>query len=272
MLQLLQAAVEFRASELLLVVGAPPALRVDGEIIPLRAGPLFADDVRLLTYSVLNEAQQAKWEKDRMLRLSFGVKGLSRYRMTVYEQRGSMAATLKVVPFKAPALDPALEKLKPWLQGPGGLYLLAGQSDSGRTWALSALLDHVLMEEHVKVVTANDPIEFLHPHKNSYVEQFEAGSDFQTVHDGVERLLATGGDVLGWDFPLNHVAPLVTLAQTGKRIFATMLAASAEQALAIFWRVAPEAMPLIQGVAYLELSPPAKGRPRELKAILDPRR
>lgn len=271
MLQLLQAAVELRASELLMVVGAPPALRVDGEVIPLRAAPLSADDIRLLVYSVLNEVQQARWEKDRMLRLSFGVKGLSRYRMAVYEQRGTMAATLKVVPFQVPALDPALEKLKPWLQGPGGLYLLAGRSDSGRTWALSSLLDQVLMGEHVKVATANDPIELLHPHKNSYAEQFEAGSDFRTAHDGVERLLATGGDVLGWDFPLNHVESLVTLAQTGKRVFATMLAASAEQALAEFRRAAPEAMPLIQGVAYLELSPPAKGRPRELKATLEPR-
>jgi hypothetical protein len=179
-----------------------------------------------------------------------------------------MAATVKVVPSGLPALDPALEGMKQWLQQPAGLYLIAGRSDSGRTWAFSALMDHVLVNERVKIAAAQDPIEIVLPHKNSYVEQFESGYDFQTAEQAVERLVATGGDVLGWDFPLNHGAALVTLAQSGKRVIATMLAASAEQAAAEILRIAPGAAPLIQGVAYLELSPPATGRPRELRATI----
>jgi twitching motility protein PilT len=266
--QLLKAAVEFRASELMMIAHAPPALRVDGELVPLKVPPLSPEGIKALVFKVLKPAQQAAWEKDRTLRIAFGVKDLSRFRMTVYEQRETMAATVKVVPSRLPTLDPALERMKQWLQQPAGLYLIAGKSDSGRTWAFSALMDQVLVNEKVKLVVAQDPIEFVLPHKNSFVEQFEAGFDFQTAEQAVERLMATSGDVFGWDFPLNHGASLVTLAQSGKRVIATMLAASAEQAVAEILRIAPGAAPLIQEVAYLELSPPAKGRPRELQAAI----
>jgi len=267
--QLLKAAVDFRASELMLLAHAPPALRVDGELIPLKVPPLSPEGIQALVFKVLKPAHQAEWEKDhRMLRIAFGVKDLARFRMTVYQQRETMAATVKVIPSRLPALAPALERMKQWLQQPAGLYLIAGNSGSGRTWAFSALMDQVLVNEKVKLAAAQDPIEFVLPHKNSFVEQFEAGIDFQTAEQAVERLLATSGDVLGWDFPLNHGAALVTLAQSGKRVIATMLAASAEQVVAEILRIAPGAAPLIQEVAYLELSPPAKGRPRELRATI----
>jgi twitching motility protein PilT len=265
---LLKAAVDFRASELMLIAHAPPALRVDGELLPLKVPPLTPEGIQALVFKVLKPPEQAAWEKDRTLRIAFGVKDLSRFRMTVYQQRETMAATVKVVPSQLPALDPALERMKQWLQRPAGLYLIAGKSDSGRTWAFSALMDQVLANEKVKIAAAQDPIEIVLPHKNSFAEQFEAGFDFQTAEQAVERLMATSGDVLGWDFPLNHGASLVTLAQSGKRVIATMLAASAEQAVAEILRIAPGAAPLIQEVAYLELSPPAKGRPRELRAAI----
>lgn len=106
--QLLKAAVEFRASELMMIAHAPPALRVDGELVPLKVPPLSPEGIKALVFKVLKPAQQAAWEKDRTLRIAFGVKDLSRFRMTVYEQRETMAATVKVVPSRLPALHPAL--------------------------------------------------------------------------------------------------------------------------------------------------------------------
>lgn len=262
--QLLKAQIENRSPELLITVGSPAQLRVDGEMVPLKMEPLTPADVKTFTYAVLNDAQRAAFERDGRLRMAFGVKGLSRFRMTLYQQRGAIAATLKAIPYALPAADPALAPLLSWSQATAGLHVLSGRPDSGRTTALAGLVDKANVDRHAHLVTLEEPIELLHPHKNSVVDQLEAGADFKAPADGVQRAVGARADLVAWDMEKNHLPELLELAQSGVAVLATFTAADPDQVSDEAAKHGEKARKALVHHAHLTLSPAAKKTPRKL--------
>ena len=258
--QLLKALVEQHASELVMTTGAPGMLRIEGELVPLKMPPLTPVEVKQLAYAVLTDAQKAAFEKDSALRMSFGVKELSRFRMQLYLQRGAVAATLKPIPFKVPPMDAAFAATAAkWVAAKPGLFVISGAVDSGRTSALATLIDKLDVETHGHLMTIEDPIEFLYPHKNAIVEQVEVSADCPAISACVSRAVAVQADVYAWDSPHNPWPEVLQLAQTGRKVIAVANAPSPEL---VHEQAALKK--LIAGHVHLTLPPAAKGKPRKL--------
>ena len=163
------------ASDLHLTCGSPPHLRIDGHLIPLRSSPLTPEDTKRLCYSFLTDKQRAKFEREQELDLSFGVKGLCRFRVNLFCQRGTVAGAFRMIPTDLPAfgqlgLPDVVGELTQRTQG---LVLVTGPTGSGKSTTLAALIDKVNRERHHHIITIEDPIEHLHPHRNSIVNQRE---------------------------------------------------------------------------------------------------
>ena len=185
--QLLKAMVEKGSSDLHVTTGSPPQLRVDGELVPLKTAPLTPVETKQLCYSILTDAQKHKFEEDNELDLSFGVKGLSRFRANIFMQRGAVAGAFRTIPFKILTfqelgLPPVVEKLS---NETSGLLLVTGPSGSGKTATIASIVDWINTNKAVSILTVEDPIEVLHPDKRSVVEQREIGVDTPSAADAV---------------------------------------------------------------------------------------
>ena len=196
--QLLTLMVEKRASDLHLTVGSPPQLRLDGSLVPIKAPPLNASETRQLCYSVLTDAQKQKLEETHELDMSFGVKDLARFRANLFFQRGAVAGVFRVIPFKVMSfeelgLPPILEELT---KHPRGLILITGPTGSGKTTTLAAMIDKVNTEQHKHILTVEDPIEYLHPHRNSLINQREVGADTNSFAFALKHVLRQDPDVV----------------------------------------------------------------------------
>ncbi|MBM4337256.1 MAG: type IV pili twitching motility protein PilT, partial [Deltaproteobacteria bacterium] len=171
--QLLKAMIEKGASDLHLTTGSPPQIRVDGKLVPLRMDPLTPQDTKQAVYSILTDSQKHRFEAQSELDLSFGVKGLARFRANVFVQRGAVAAAFRTIPFKILTfeelgLPPVIEKLA---QKPRGLILVTGPTGSGKSTTLASIIDKINSEHNHHIITIEDPIEYLHSHKNCVVNQ-----------------------------------------------------------------------------------------------------
>src|SRR5271155_5744172 len=189
--QLLRTMIEKGASDMHITTGTPPLLRIDGSIVPLRLPALGAVETKQLCFSVLSEEQRAQFEKTNELDLSFGVKGLSRFRANIYVQRGAVAGAFRTIPFKILTfeeigLPPILAELT---KKPSGLILVTGPTGSGKTTTLAAVIDKINNEQRCHILTIEDPIEFVHPNKLSVVNQREIGSDTETFHNALRSVL-----------------------------------------------------------------------------------
>src|SRR5580700_2522743 len=159
--QLLKTMIEKGASDMHITTGSPPLLRIDGSIIPLRLPPLGPIDTKQLCFSVLSEEQRAYFEKHNELDLSFGVKGLSRFRANIYTQRGAVAGAFRAIPFKILSfeelgLPPILAE---FATKPAGLVLVTGPTGSGKSTTLAAIIDKINTEQRLHILTVEDPIE-----------------------------------------------------------------------------------------------------------------
>ena len=203
---LLQSMIDHKASALHLTAGAPPWLELDGELIPLKLPPLADPETRQLLAGVLT-AQQAtalQAEGQGMQHFAFSVKGVSRFDCCAFTQRGALAATFRTIPFALPAAPAWLEPTRRWLQDPGLLCVAAGPPGSGRSGVLAQWVDHVNTTQKRIILTLEAPIGFLHPHKNSAVNQVELGSDVGASHalalargSGASYVLVDLDDALG---------------------------------------------------------------------------
>jgi twitching motility protein PilT len=176
---LLKAMIEKGASDLHITTGSPPQLRIDDSLVPLKVPPLNFEDTQRLCYSVLTEEQRAEFERKWELDLSFGVKNLARFRANIFMQRGAVAGAFRAIPFKVLTfeelgLPPVLAELA---SRPRGLILITGPTGSGKSTTLAAIIDKVNNETRQHIITVEDPIEYLHPHKLSLVNQREVGTD-----------------------------------------------------------------------------------------------
>jgi twitching motility protein PilT len=224
--QLLKAMVEKGASDLHITTGSPPQLRIDGKLVPLKTGPLSPVETKQLCYSILTDAQKHKFEEESELDLSFGVKALSRFRANVFMQRGAVAGAFRTIPFKIltfaelglPSVVAELAKK------PRGLILVTGPTGSGKSTTLASIIDKINTDRHEHIVTIEDPIEYLHPHKNCIVNQREVGSDTQSFKKALKYILRQDPDVvlIGEMRDLETIEAALVISETGHLAFATL--------------------------------------------------
>ncbi len=233
--QLLKTMIERGASDLHITTGSPPQLRIDGRLVPVKTPPLTPAETKQLCYSILTEVQKARFEQNNELDLSFGVKSLSRFRANIFMQRGAIAGAFRTIPFKIMGFQ---ELGLPAVVGDlarkhRGLVLVTGPTGSGKTTSLASLIDLINTERNCHILTIEDPIEYLHPHKNSLVNQRELGADTESFTNALKYILRQDPDVvlIGEIRDLETVEATLQIAETGHLVFATLHTNSAVQTI-----------------------------------------
>jgi len=224
--QLLKAMVEKGASDLHITTNSPPQLRIDGKLVPLKTAPMTPVETKQLCYSILTDAQKHKFEEENELDLSFGVKGLSRFRSNIFMQRGAVAGAFRLIPFKIltfqdlglPAIATELSKR------PRGLILVTGPTGSGKSTTLASIIDKINTDRHEHIITIEDPIEYLHPHKNCLVNQREVGADTANFKKALKYILRQDPDVvlIGEMRDLETIESALVVSETGHIAFGTL--------------------------------------------------
>jgi twitching motility protein PilT len=233
--QLLKAMVEKGASDLHVTTASPPQLRIDGKLVPLKTPPMTPVETKQLCYSILTDAQKHRFEEDSELDLSFGVKGLSRFRANIFMQRGAVAGAFRTIPFKILTfqelgLPPIIAELA---KKPRGLVLVTGPTGSGKSTTLASIIDKINTDRHEHIITIEDPIEYLHPHKNCVVNQREIGADTQSFKKALKYILRQDPDVVlvGEMRDLETIEAALVISETGHLAFATLHTNSAVQTI-----------------------------------------
>jgi len=234
--QLLSIMVNSGGSDLHITIGSKPQIRVDGELSPLEEFPvLTSTDTKMLCYSILTESQKQKFEEQNELDFSFGIKGLSRFRGNLFIQRGSVAGVFRTIPyrimtFEELGLPPVVAELADKSKG---LVLVTGATGSGKSTTLATIIDKINKERHEHIITVEDPIEFLHPHKNCLVNQREIGSDTKDFQYALKHILRQDPDVVlvGELRDKETIEAALTIAETGHLCLATLHTNSAVQTI-----------------------------------------
>jgi twitching motility protein PilT len=233
--ELLQTMVQMMASDLHLTAGSPPQVRIDGFLQRLDHSTLSPTDSKQLIYSVLTDAQKHRFEMESDLDFSFGIKGLSRFRGNVFIQKGAVAAAIRTVPFELKGLEelgvpPIVMDLT---KRPMGLVLVTGPTGSGKSTTLAAMIDAINSERHVHIVTVEDPIEFVHLHKKSVVNQREVITDTKNFTTALRYVLRQDPNVvlIGEMRDLETTEAALSIAETGHLTFATLHTSSAVQTI-----------------------------------------
>jgi twitching motility protein PilT len=224
--QLLKTMIDKGASDLHITTGTPPQLRIDGELRPLNIPPLDATQTKQLCYSILTDAQKHHFEEDSELDLSFGVKGLSRFRANIFIQRGAVAAAFRTIPFKMLSFQElGLPQIVTELsKKPRGLILVTGPTGSGKSTTLASIINKINTDRHEHIITIEDPIEYLHPHKGCVVNQREIGADTKGFGKALKHILRQDPDIvlIGEMRDLETIEAALTVAETGHLVFATL--------------------------------------------------
>ncbi|RAL22782.1 type IV pili twitching motility protein PilT [Lujinxingia litoralis] len=275
--QLLKIMVDKNASDLHITVGAPPQLRIDGSLVPLKTSRLSPTETRQLCYSVLTDKQKQAFETDNELDLSFGVKGLSRFRGNVFMQRGAVAGVFRKIPFeilsfKELGLPPVIGS---FAEKPRGLVLVTGPTGSGKSTSLAALIDKINVEKRMHILTIEDPIEYLHPHKNCLVNQREVGADTGGFKSALRYVLRQDPDVvlIGELRDLETIEAALTISETGHLALGTLHTNGCVQTINRIIDVFPAHQQsqiraqlsfVLEGIISQQLIPHASGRGRAL--------
>src|SRR5262249_6976709 len=206
--------------------GPPPQIRLDGNLVKLKTDPLSADDTKAICYSILTDSQKAVFEENNELDLSFGIKGLARFRANIFVQQQAVGGAFRLIPFKIRTfndlgLPPIVAEL---CKKPRGLILVTGPTGSGKSTTLAAMVDKINTDEHGHIITIEDPVEFLHDHKNCVVNQREVGSDTHSFKKALKSILRQDPDtvLVGELRDLETIEAALTIAETGHLAFGTL--------------------------------------------------
>src|SRR5256712_5759761 len=232
---LLKTTVELNGSDLHIATNTPPQVRVHGHLKRLQMPELTPAETKQLVYSVLTDAQKKRFEESLELDFSFGIKGLARFRCNMFNQRGAVGAVYRLIPekirsFQELGLPTVLANLA---ERPRGLVLVTGPTGSGKSTTLAAMLDKINSERHDHILTIEDPIEYIHPHKNCLVNQREVHSDTNSFGNALRAALREDPDIvlIGEMRDLETVEAALKIAETGHLTFGTLHTNSAAQTI-----------------------------------------
>ncbi len=224
--QLFKVMVDNGASDLHLTVGTAPGMRISGDIVRVKVGSLTPDDTKRLIYQILTEKQKAELEKNLELDFSFGIKGMARFRANVFYSKGSVAGVFRQIPslipdFEALGLPPVLLEM---VNVSSGLFLITGPTGSGKSTTLASIIDKLNSNSPSHIITLEDPIEFVHQHKLSLVNQREVGADTLSFTKGIKSLLRQDPDIVlvGELRDPETIEAALTIAETGHVVFGTL--------------------------------------------------
>jgi len=224
---LLKKMTEMGGSDLHLTTNSPPQVRVDGHLRPLTEfQQLTAAETKQLAYSVLTDTQKHRFEEQLEIDFSFGIKGLSRFRGNIFNQRGAVGAVFRSIPYEVRSFDtlnlPPV--LKTMCDKPRGLVLVTGPTGSGKSTTLAAMLDKINTDRHDHIITIEDPIEYLHGHKGCLVNQREVHADTHGFANALRAALRQDPDVvlIGEMRDLETIESALRIAETGHLTFGTL--------------------------------------------------
>ena len=233
--ELLKEMVEKGASDLHITSNAAPTLRVHGRMVAVGETPLTPAETKQMAYSILTDAQKKKFEEEKELDLSFGVRGLSRFRANVFLQRGAVATAIRTIPHRIFSFEElGLPKVvADQCEKPKGLILVTGPTGSGKSTTLATMVDKINQERQEHIVTIEDPIEFVHSHKRCLVNQRELHSDTLSFTEALKHVLRQDPDkvLVGEMRDLETIRAALTIAETGHLTFATLHTNSAVQSI-----------------------------------------
>lgn len=229
--ELLSEAIKEKASDIHISVGTSPVFRINGKLVRVSLNgtplpPLTQEDTLLAAQSIMRDDQFQEWQEKGELDFSYSYSGIGRFRVNVYRQRGCISIALRPVPYKLPRLEdlgvPAV--IATLADKVNGLILVTGPTGSGKSTTLAAIIDKINRERNCHIITLEDPIEFLHKHQQSIVNQREVGSDTKSLSRALRACLRQDPDVIliGELRDLDTISTAITAAETGHLVFATL--------------------------------------------------
>ena len=230
---LLREAVARHASDLHITVGVPPLIRINGALIKLDLPPLGVDDTAQLFEEIVAEDRRTQFNQNGEVDFSHTVFGLSRFRVNVFRQRGSIAIAIRIIPERVPSLQELKlpDIVRELARKPRGLVLVTGPTGSGKSTTMAAMIDQINHERACNILTLEDPIEYLHRHRKSIINQREIGSDSRTFANGLRAALREDPDVIlvGEMRDMETISIAVRAAETGHLVLATLHTSDAAQ-------------------------------------------
>ncbi|MDQ3721190.1 MAG: type IV pilus twitching motility protein PilT, partial [Actinomycetota bacterium] len=263
------------ASDLHLTAGSPPMVRIGGKLVALDYPPLSSQLTRETVYSILTSDQRQRLETDWQIDFAYSIPGKARFRVNAYFQRASIGAALRLIPDKMPKLASLglPQVLEEFTKKPRGFVLVTGPTGSGKSTSLAAMLDLINDTRAEHIMTVEDPIEFLHPHKKCIVNQRELGGDAKSFALALKAALRQDPDVIlvGEMRDLETISTALTAAETGHLVFATLhtqdTAQTVDRVVDVFppeqqQQVRVQLSVALQGIVTQQLLPTADGRGR----------
>lgn len=233
--ELLKEMIAKEASDLHLTDGAPASIRVDGALHAVNGADLKSQEIQDLVYALLNSEQKGKFEETNELDAAIDFQGIGRFRLNVFKQRGAMGAVIRLIPntMKSFAELGIPDCIRPLLELPHGLVLVAGPTGSGKTTSLAAMIDFINSNHNGHIMTIEDPIEYTHNHKRCLINQREIGQDTHSFAQALRHILRQDPDVIliGEMRDLETIQAALNIAETGHLVFATLHTNDAVQSL-----------------------------------------
>ncbi len=242
--ELLRLMIEQKASDLHITTGSSPKLRVVERLVPLENHPaLTPEDTKSFCYSIMTDLQKQKFEENNEIDLSFGIKGLSRFRANIFMQRGAVAGAFRAIPYDIRTFKElgVPETIEEFIRKPHGLILVTGPTGSGKSTTLAAMIDSINSSREAHIVTIEDPIEFLYSHKKCIVNQREVSSDTPSFKCALSSILRQDPDVvfIGEMHDVDTIEAAITISETGHLTLATLHTNSAIQTISRLVEVFP---------------------------------
>ncbi|MBN1822755.1 MAG: type IV pilus twitching motility protein PilT [Endomicrobiales bacterium] len=236
MISMLQYMSGKGASDLHLTVGSVPHIRVNGKIVQSELPPVSKEELENLLYSLLNEDEKKAYLETKTLDFSFGEHELGRFRVNIYQQRGTISAAIRLLPLEIIGIDylgiPA-EPLKKFCSLPHGLVLVCGPVGSGKTTTLASMIDYINKTRNCHVISIEDPIEYIHKNNKALIHQREVKQDTPNFIDALKFILREDPDivVIGEMRDTETMTSALTIAETGHLVFATLHTGDASESI-----------------------------------------